>query len=789
MKVPKGEDWCEMTSCMDLLSSLFDVALGYTPFPYQKRLGEEDWPGVVEIPTGLGKTAAVILAWVEKRLRGDLHTPRRLVYVLPMRVLVEQVFVETTRWLERLEEEEILQRGRIGVYRLLGGHVDQDWDGAPEQESILIGTQDQLLSRALNRGYGMSRFRWPVHFGLLNNDCLWVMDEVQLMGAGLATTLQLEAFRRKDGTALPCRSVWMSATLNRKWLETVDFKEHLDEFDSFSLSEEDRAFPLVQQRMEACKILHRFEGKAEDVKGIAKFLVENHRPSSRSLIVLNRVERAQTIYEELKKLTAKTGGEEPTLCLLHSRFRPDDRKEALDKLLAEPGQSGTIGVVTQVVEAGVDISSELLLTDLAPWSSLIQRFGRNNRYGECENSRIFWMDPSTKKGWAAPYDEERLVQARQNLISLEGIEVGPSSLPKVEELLAEVSVLRYKDLYELFDTTADLSGFDVDVSRFIRESDDLSLSVFWRDLAEKTKPSDEMIQPRPEELCPAPLSDLRAWWKDRKEFWRWDHLDKNWKRPRALQPGDLLCLALQEGGYSSELGWTGNPHDRPQALTVAGGQPPEGDDDEPLVVLREAQSLAAHTDRVVSALEQIMGELDGTENHFGGELHRTLRKGARWHDSGKSHPVFQAILDHPEGLEEVILAKGRRGQTASFTRKGFRHELAAALAFLQNHSSDGGSSSEMDLTAYLIAAHHGKVRLSLRSLPHEGRPPLEDCRFARGIWEGDILPETDLGGGEILPETVLNLSLMELGLGPAGPSWTERMLVFSSIKKVPIMIL
>ena len=49
-------------------------------------------------------------------------------------------------------------------------------------ETVIVGTQDQLLSRALNRGYSMSRFRWPVHFGLLDNDCLWVMDEIQLMG-------------------------------------------------------------------------------------------------------------------------------------------------------------------------------------------------------------------------------------------------------------------------------------------------------------------------------------------------------------------------------------------------------------------------------------------------------------------------------------------------------------------------------------------------------------------------------------------------------------------------------
>lgn len=52
-----------------------------------------------------------------------------------------------------------------------------------------------LLSRALNRGYGTSGSRWPIQFGLLNTDCLWTLDEIQLMGAGLATTAQLEAFR------------------------------------------------------------------------------------------------------------------------------------------------------------------------------------------------------------------------------------------------------------------------------------------------------------------------------------------------------------------------------------------------------------------------------------------------------------------------------------------------------------------------------------------------------------------------------------------------------------------
>jgi CRISPR-associated endonuclease/helicase Cas3 len=77
----------------------------------------------------------------------------------------------------------------------MGGQDADEWDLHPECPAILIGTQDMLLSRALNHGYGMSRYRWPMHFGLLNNDALWVSDETQLMGVGVETSAQLDGFR------------------------------------------------------------------------------------------------------------------------------------------------------------------------------------------------------------------------------------------------------------------------------------------------------------------------------------------------------------------------------------------------------------------------------------------------------------------------------------------------------------------------------------------------------------------------------------------------------------------
>jgi DEAD/DEAH box helicase len=157
---------------------------GLTPFPYQDRLAKESWPELLDVPTGMGKTAAVVLAWLWKRgwrERGceaapDTETPRRLVYCLPMRVLVEQTERNACRWLENLAVAGLPGDNKVSVRLLMGGSDDvkkPTWADYPEEDAILIGTQDMLLSRALMRGYGMSRYQWPVHFAWLHNEASW----------------------------------------------------------------------------------------------------------------------------------------------------------------------------------------------------------------------------------------------------------------------------------------------------------------------------------------------------------------------------------------------------------------------------------------------------------------------------------------------------------------------------------------------------------------------------------------------------------------------------------------
>ncbi len=321
---------------MDIdFTKLFHSALGkeIDSYPYQEALAHNTWPDIVKIPTGMGKTAAIILAWLFKRLRNDISTPRRLVYCLPMRVLVEQTQNNARNWIENLVDEKIIPyKRKPAVYVLMGGDVDADWDRFPEQEAIIIGTQDMLLSRALNRGYAMSRFRWPIQFGLLNNDCLWVMDEIQLMGNGLATTAQLQAFRNSLGASMPVSNVWMSATLQKDWLNTVDFKDTASNLKVIGLSEDDRSNPSVKKRINARKTLIKAECSADKPAEIAEMVIKSHKKGTRTLVVVNTVKRAVQVYQALKKKKPKAD-----LTLVHSRFRPPDRQAALEKILDEPG--------------------------------------------------------------------------------------------------------------------------------------------------------------------------------------------------------------------------------------------------------------------------------------------------------------------------------------------------------------------------------------------------------------------------------------------------------------------
>lgn len=794
---------------------------GLKPFPYQCHLAEEPWPELLDVPTGMGKTAAVVLAWLWKRgwreggreAGPDAGTPRRLVYCLPMRVLVEQTERNASQWLKNLAVAGMPGENKVSVHLLMGGSEDvkkATWADYPEEDAILIGTQDMLLSRALMRGYGMSRYQWPVHFAWLHNDALWVFDEVQLMGPGLKTSAQLEAFRRKMGLSSRSRSLWVSATLKREWLRTVDFDPAST--IPLKLSEEEKKVPAVRDRLEAVKVLTRCDvalistkpsksEKAEksekadkltsdDIKTYLKALADRvltaHQLGTTTLAILNTVERAQGLFAELESHLTESPvkGRKKAAMLIHSRFRAEDRRANEERLHSALPAEGRIVIATQAIEAGVDLSARVLFTELAPWASLVQRFGRCNRYGEfnkAKEAQVIWIDVAD----ARPYTTEELDAARQVLANLKS--AAPADLQRITAEAPLHPVLRRKDFLDLFNTDPDLSGFDVDIAPYIRDADDADVLLFWRAL--EGDPQDEPPASR-EELCRAGLGAAKKL-LDRLEtgdVFVWDTLARKWTTPRSkdmrLRPGMTLMLKAAVGGYTPQLGLAPESKVRVPLIVAPAEESlaEEAFDDDQRSLLQVPVTLPRHLADVEQKARELCEALEFKEP-------QAIIRAARWHDVGKAHEAFDSMLRyaHEQGTDETLGAghwakSGRKpsrkpgrpryqvivdGKAVKRTR--FRHELASALAWLALHGDD----ADTDLIAYLIAAHHGKVRMSLRALPQECEAP-GGRLSARGVWDGDRLPVVQFVDGETVPEVELKLDLMQLGDGPQGPSWTTR---------------
>lgn len=765
-------------------------ATGFSPYQWQVRLALEGLPEVLEVPTGCGKTAAVVLAWLfRRRFHADRNvrseTPRRLVFTLPLRTLVEQTVGNVVGWLGQLGLTDAVGNGDVLVRAMLGGERgDDSWRVQLEQDAVIVGTLDMVLSRALNRGYGSNRYLWPVDFGLLNNDCHFVFDEVQLMGAAVPTSRQLHAFRASFGVTEKTGSTWMSATLDRSRLSTVDCPEVPP---AFVLEPADAAGDLSRRLAAERTFLPWLDddsAPADRTTARAEAVMSCHRRGTLTLVVVNTVDAAQALHAAMARVT-----DEVPVMLLHSRFRPSDRARAMQAALAAPAPAGIIVVSTQVVEAGIDLSATTLFTEVAPWSSIVQRAGRCNRDGRVKGATVRWDSPAGE----LPYSREDIEATKDQLETMSGQTSTTAELAsfQVPERGGDPTlVLRRADLVRLFDTTPDLTGNDLDVSPFIRDGDDLDTQVCWRDLSNGVHAEKA---PSRDELCPVPVGELRDWVKrqaksTRLPAYRLEHLDRHKHRwvpaeAREIRPGQVFLLDSSAGGYTSATGWS----PRSTLPVSAIEQPPSSDPapldetvgDDPASHERRWVTLSEH----LCDVERVAGEvLDGLPDAMLPKPQRlAVLAAARWHDLGKAHEVFQRTMLRTKGDDEPDpgagpWAKSGGSKWARHERPYFRHELASALALLSGAATVVGSLAEKELAVYLVAAHHGRVRLSIRSFPEEQAPPLAQDepqrRFALGIWEGDEVPLVS-AGNEVSPGTELDLSVMELGSVDDRPSWTE----------------
>lgn len=770
---------------------------GFVPYAYQQRIAEDGFPDLIQVPTGSGKTMAAVLPYLWRRLfHADpsirAATPRRLIVALPTRVLIEQTGDLVIEWLQKLGLDE-----KVGVHVLMGGQATREkqnqWRINLHRPTIVICTLDMLVSRTLLRGYGSYRGSYPLDFALVCNGSQIVVDETQLVPQATATLRQIASFQNSFGTAEPCGLTIMSATVDERVLSTID-----NPFDRASarvvgLSPDDRAGGLAT-RLSAKRTIRQLTDPAVG-KELAKQISQVHVPGTLTLVVLNTVEAAVDTFRALDRVVA----DEPRL-LIHSRFRGIERRDQLAQLRTISSDGGIV-VATQAIEAGVDIDARTLITEVAPWSSLIQRAGRCNRAGRlaADDAVLYWQNPARP----APYDPAQLDEAAAALSSVEGHQLTSQDLHELGMGIAEedlqLRILRRRDFNQLFDTTPDLGGADVDISGYIRPNEDLDVQLCW--ISDCGDPQDLVVPP--ENLrCAVSLSNARKFVKDeRVKAWIFRPQDDQWvpARRATLRPQDVVLVESSSGGYDTRLGF--DPRSRtpvtidPESSTSAGIPAPEAPSasQEPGVAGDGWQSLEQHLAETREQAEALVRAL--TPPGLSSELTHAAVIAALLHDVGKAHPDWNNALKeaHPQDpppdpdelyakspgraalriRREVTVSTPTGEQTRSEKRIGFRHELVSVFML----SSDDGNALLCELgvapehhalVRYLVGAHHGHLRLTARDPHYDGR----DGHTLLGCCDGEPTPELHLSFGK-LSESVVDLGVFEAGRPDA---WTSQAL-------------
>ncbi len=426
---------------VDDFARYFEAVHGRRPFQWQVRLTERvcqgDWPDCIKLPTASGKTAAIDIAVFAlayqaaeaNRPAGALTAARRIFFVVDRRIIVNEAFrrarraarllrnvldpgtsdddlpesadrevlVRVSRWLQHLAGNE--SAPPLDCFELRGGiYRDDAWVRSPLQPTVLTSTVDQIGSRLLFRGYGVSDRNLPIHAALTANDSLILLDEAHCSKPFSQTMASIARYRTErwaqEPVPTPFTFVQMTATPPVRLARERVFELETSDY---------QVDPLLAQRHGCCKPV-RLElavgaKGAKLLSNLAKKLAEqatslaNDHQLRKIAVVVNRVAVARQVFNLLQ---AKHDGR---VLLMIGRMRPIDR-DALTSVLQEEFGSGATAVessseevepkfvvATQCLEVGADLDFDGLVSQCASLDALRQRFGRLNRLGASPGAR------------------------------------------------------------------------------------------------------------------------------------------------------------------------------------------------------------------------------------------------------------------------------------------------------------------------------------------------------------------------------------------------------------------
>jgi CRISPR-associated endonuclease/helicase Cas3 len=484
------------------------------PFPWQRRLAglvceANEWPKVIDLPTGSGKTACIDIALFHLLVAASngraCDAARRIAFVVDRRIIVDEaasraqrisdaiqrakdgILAEATELLSQLSDQK-----RVEVLTLRGG-VPRETNLVrdPRTVAVVLSTVDQLGSRLLFRGYGVSDFAKPMHAGMFGFDTLLLLDEAHIAEPFRQT---LAAIAREQTRTDP-------ASLGVRPLRWSQLSATPASSPDFSINEADEAHPQLGRRLYAAKPMRLVEVLKRDelpkkilelVKSELSAPPQSDNEKPRIGIVVNRVATARAVQSAL----ARAFGETTDVHLLIGRIRPIDRDHLMDMLTPElksseaprAGDRPILVVATQTIEVGADFDFHTMFIEAASYPSIRQRVGRLNRLGLRKSARGAVIlvrtdaenDPVYGRTIAATWT--LLGQAASDGIVDLGIQRAPAAtLSTVPESppTPELS----PSLLQLLVQTSPRPAIEPDVSNFLHGFSEqrADVSVVWRD--------------------------------------------------------------------------------------------------------------------------------------------------------------------------------------------------------------------------------------------------------------------------------------------------------------------
>ncbi len=586
----------------DAFAEFFREVHGHEPFPWQtsltdRVLAEGRWPKVIDLPTGVGKTAVLDTAIYALAARPDV-SPRRVVFVIDRRIVVDQVYSRARLIRDRIEsggtKTLLVVRDRLhglsggeslGVAVLRGGiPIENEWTHRPDQPWIVVSTVDQFGSRLLFRGYGVTQRMRPVHAGLAGNDCLVILDEVHLSVPFAETLANVEKMESGD---LPRRFVVveMSATPGAEGVER--FKLDAADLESEELNRRVKA----QKEAELVPVRNQDAIPAAVLK-IVKAIEKDGGDILSVGVVVNRVRSAREVYRALKEAGYDAH-------LITGRMRPLDRVDALEGIASLVDPDGersadklSVVVATQAIEVGADFSFDALVTECSPVDSLRQRLGRLDRRGAyfdkyCKAAKVWIIGPKadliSRKPDPIYGDSAKATWGELERRSKNGpVEVGPLALqdfPREATAARDRAPLLLRTYMDAWIQTNPEPLVQPSLGWFlhgIKEGHAPDVALVWR--WDRSHDALRLVPPRQAEFLQIPIDAAKRWLaggeevevadvarsaagnetpaapgEDSSDWVRWQGFDRS---PEAISvrqiiPGDVLIVDPRRGGLNA----------------------------------------------------------------------------------------------------------------------------------------------------------------------------------------------------------------------------------------------